>query len=52
MTSQKKKIMLEVTEDQLDILEGIYTASGWDFNPVTLTSQQNGKLKEHSISFP
>ena len=43
MSSSKQKIILEVTEDQRDMLEGFYTACGWTFNPQSYTGNQNGK---------
>ena len=30
----ERQITLTVAQDQLDELEGYYTASGWDFNPT------------------
>ena len=29
----EKNIILRVTEEQLEMLQGFYTACGWDFNP-------------------
>ena len=29
-----RKIVLTVTDEQLDMLQGFYTASGWDFEPT------------------
>ena len=43
MASSKKKIILEVTDEQLDMLEGFYTACGLSFCPISLPEDE-GKM--------
>jgi len=46
MASSTRKIVLEVTQDQLDMLEGFYTACGMDFQPRVLPSSSSDAQEE------
>ena len=50
-SESKKKIVLTVTADQLDMLEGFYTACGWTFQPTNPNPTQEGMSSCFYVTF-